>query len=344
MESIEIHNYKFICFTDAGCNLMLKVVKSLVVNIEKPGKEISEIEDAIIPNKLHDLKSFIEKSFKTGNILVFIGAMGIAVRSIAPFIKDKTTDPAVIVIDEKGEFVIPVLSGHIGGAVDAARTIAAQIGATPVVTTATDVEGLFAVDVFACKNGMFISDMKKAKEFSAKLINNKTASYYVDEQYLHIDNFPPELKRDTGVFDAPDMIITPEKTNGDILQLIPKCIVVGMGCKRETAGDKLYAFCAECLDKAGLDIHSVKAIVSADIKSEEPGLQDLSKWLDADFITFSSATLMEQEGEFSSSDFVKSVTGADNICERAVIAYGCHKLLVKKTARDGMTFACGIRV
>ncbi|WP_408071314.1 cobalt-precorrin 5A hydrolase [Butyrivibrio sp. JL13D10] len=354
METTEVNQFKIISFTDSGAELMNKLSDKL-----KKSESI-ETENSVLAEPIDDLKTWTEKCFKTGNVLIFIGAIGIAIRSIAPFIRDKASDPAVIVMDEKGEYVIPVLSGHIGGGVLFARKIAQMIGGTPVITTATDVEGLFSVDVFAKENGFIISDMKKAKEFSAKLLKNKTASFYIDDNCSHlpavenacisgtynscsseIENTYSELRKVENIVDNPDLIISPRLTDGRILQLIPKCVVIGMGCRKNMDYTHLFEFCNECLNEAGIDIRAVKAIVSADIKKDEHGLIELSKKLDASFITFSSKKLMEQKGDFSSSDFVKSVTGADNICERAVAAYGCEKIAVKKTAKDGMTFALG---
>ncbi|MCR5342701.1 MAG: cobalamin biosynthesis protein [Butyrivibrio sp.] len=338
METAEFKYYKFICFTDAGCELIKRTVAALCEN--------EDVDEEVIVSKVNDLKDWTASNFQKGNTLVFIGAMGIAVRAIAPFVKDKTTDPAVIVIDEKGHYVIPVLSGHIGGGVEYSKRLAEIVSGEAVITTATDVEGLFAVDVFAKDHDMVISDMKKAKEFSAGLLRNKTATYYVDEyfeEYLKLATISAELRKVHCIGDNPDMIITPAKTIGKILQLIPKCLVVGMGCKKGTDTDKLCEFCKEYLEEAGFDIRSVKAVTSIDIKGKELGLIELSKRLNAEFVTFSAEKLMEQEGDFSSSDFVKNITGADNICERSVMAYGCEKLLIKKRSQDGMTLAVGIK-
>ncbi len=295
MERAESGNYKYICFTENGRELM---------------KKLSLAE----PVKAGGLKEWTEDNFRQGNVLIFIGALGIAVRAIAPFCKDKTSDPAVVVIDEKGTFVIPVLSGHLGGAVEAAKELAARIGAVPVITTATDVQGEFAVDVFAKKNEMAISDMKKAKEFTATLLAGSEAEFTVT----------PKKRREGGLF------------------LIPKCTVIGMGCQKGKTADELYAFLSEKLEENGIDERSVKALVSADKKKEEQGLIELSERLKVPFITYSSQVLMEQEGEFEHSELVMQVTGADNVCERAVSAYGSKEFLLRKTKRNGMTLAIGM--
>ncbi|MCD8346842.1 MAG: cobalt-precorrin 5A hydrolase [Lachnospiraceae bacterium] len=123
--------------------------------------------------------------------IVFVGACGIAVRTIAPFLKSKTTDPAVIVIDEAGQFVISLLSGHIGGANRLAERAAVILGATPVITTATDVNGKFAVDVFASDNHLRIRDMHAAKEVSAAILRGERVGVYCEGEIEGC--VPPEL-------------------------------------------------------------------------------------------------------------------------------------------------------
>ena len=108
--------------------------------------------------------------FSSMDALVFVGACGIAVREIAPYVKSKKTDPAVVCIDEAGRCVIPLLSGHIGGANALAVKLAEKLGATAVVTTATDVRGKFSVDAWAAQHGCAISDMALAKVVSAAIL------------------------------------------------------------------------------------------------------------------------------------------------------------------------------
>ena len=295
METVSEGKYKFICFTGEGRKLLLR---------------LTEAE----PEKTDSLSLWTEDNFKKGNILVFIGALGIAVRAIAPFCKDKTFDPAVLVIDERGTFVIPVLSGHLGGAVDAAKEISAKLSAIPVITTATDVRDEFAVDVFAKRNNLSISDMKEAKAFTARILAGKEAEFTV----------------------------TPMKKSAGSLFLIPKVTVIGMGCRKGKSFEELKEFVSEKLKELGIDERSLKALVSVDKKKDEEGLIALSKAYGIPFLTYSAKTLMEQEGDFVRSDKVMEVTGADNVCERAVAALGCRKFILKKTSQNGMTLAIGM--
>ncbi|MCD8103535.1 MAG: cobalamin biosynthesis protein [Lachnospiraceae bacterium] len=138
------------------------------------------------------LRAWCASLFASGaDGIIFVGACGIAVRSIAPFLKSKMTDPAVLVIDEAGQFVISLLSGHIGGANRLAILAAQILGATPVITTATDVNGKFAVDVFAKDNGLRIGSMKAAKEISAAILRGEKVGVCCEGEIE--GNIPPEL-------------------------------------------------------------------------------------------------------------------------------------------------------
>ena len=114
------------------------------------------------------------KWFHQADALIFIAATGIAVRCIAPFVQDKFRDPAVLVMDENGKFVISLMSGHAGGANRLCGLLAETVGAQPVITTATDGRGLFAVDVFSAENGLQISDRTIAKQISARVLAGET--------------------------------------------------------------------------------------------------------------------------------------------------------------------------
>jgi cobalt-precorrin 5A hydrolase len=139
-----------------------------------------------------ELKNWCRGQFEDHSAgIIFVGATGIAVRTIAPYLCSKTTDPAVLVIDEAGQYVISLLSGHIGGANRLAEQVAAMIGACPVITTATDVNGKFAVDVFARANGLRIGSMKAAKEISAAILRGERIGVYCEGRCE--GSVPPEL-------------------------------------------------------------------------------------------------------------------------------------------------------
>ena len=263
------------------------------------------------------LSEWTKINFKTGNCLVFVGAAGIAVRAVAPFVASKTGDGAVVVIDEKGEFVVPILSGHIGKANETARKIAGLLGAEAVITTASDVSGLSAVDEFAAQNGLAVNDMRLAKDFAARTLDSARG----DEARFTIS---PYIKK-------------------DILNLIPRSVILGIGCKKGISPSELEDFVLGTIENHNIDCRSLEKIASIDLKKDEQAILSLSEKLSLPFVIFSAEELNRIPQKVSRSDFVAEKTGTDNVCERAVFASGAERLLVPKTARDGMTLAVGIR-
>ena len=279
---------------------------------------------------------FAKESFEAGEALIFIGAMGIAVRTIAPLVKDKLKDPPVIVIDELGQNVIPILSGHYGGANELAVEIAKGIKANPVITTATDINNAFSVDVFARENNLEINNKEGIAKVSTKALAGKPIT-------ISIKGYPPEeevdviISNDVDDFDKSKLGL---KQSGSI-EFVDSGIVVGIGCKKGKTFDELRSFLEEMVETLGRELTEITAIATIDIKEEEEGIKALSKVLSVPVLTFDSAILEKVEGEFSSSDFVKSITGVDNVCERAALAttFGKGDMILSKTSRDGMTLA-----
>ena len=276
--------------------------------------------------------------FAEADALVFCCAAGIAVRAIAPWVKSKKTDPAVIVTDETGRFVISLLSGHIGGANELAAAIAADIGATPVITTATDLNGLFAVDVFAEKNGLYIESMPAAKEVSAALLAGEKVGFCSDLPVR--GTVPPELTDGAariGVCVTAEADKAPwEKT----LRLVPRSVYVGLGCRRDKDPGEMERFFLAQLAACRVALRAVKCIASVDLKRDERCLLALSEKYHIPFVTYGADALNALPGAFSGSDFVKGVTGVDCVSERAaLLASGGGTLVCRKTAGEGMTFA-----
>lgn len=274
-------------------------------------------------------------AFRDKEALVFIGAAGIAVRSVAPFVRDKLQDPPVIVIDELGRFVIPLLSGHVGGANGLAISIAEALGAIPVITTATDVSGAFSVDVFAKENGLKISNRGGIAKVSSSALEGKPVT-------ICIKDYPPEGQVDVLVADEDGAKAL--KGAADIV-LCPKRYAIGMGCRRGKPYEELRAFAEEVLKKNGIDISDAGCIATIDLKKDEEGLKRLSQAWSVPLITFDAELLAKAPGDFSHSETVLEKTGVDNVCERAaVLAAGRgSRLVVAKTAENGMTIAVAER-
>ena len=276
------------------------------------------------------------EGFSAADALIFVCAAGIAVRAIAPWVRSKTTDPAVLVIDEKGTFVIPLLSGHIGGANALALALSDALGATPVITTATDLNDLFAVDVFATKNRLKITDMALAKEISAALLRGETVGFCSDLPVTGpLPNGLTEGEAALGVCVSREDKAPFPKT----LRLIPKRFALGVGCKKGKDADALEAFVRRTLRMCGVSTDELFCMASIDLKHDEKGLLALSNSLGVPFYTYSADELNAVPGEFSGSAFVKETTGTDCVSERAAVKASHGELIVKKIAEDGMTFA-----
>ena len=287
---------------------------------------------------LGNLKETVKRHF-TDDAVIFIGAVGIAVRSIAPYIKDKFCDPAVLVIDELGRYVIPLLSGHVGGANELANYIGEALSAAPIITTATDINGTFAVDIFAKENNLLISSRKLAKDVSAALLDNNCIDIDSDIKSIDVKELKKKLNPKNKACDI-KVRITDRIYDDTVLTLIPKNLYIGVGCKKNTDADKMWDFVNDIFRLEGLDIRAVKSIGSIDIKRDEDAVKNLANRLNVPFLTFTKDELNSASGVFFESEFVRKTVGVGNVCERAVCIQ-CNNLIVKKTAREGMTVAIG---
>ena len=325
-------NIRLLSFTDAGGRLGDRLCGALRDAGHDCAADCTRTDPGL------DVYAWTKTYFHTADALVFLGAAGIAVRAIAPHVYKKTVDPAVLVLDERGQFVIPILSGHIGGANALAREIAGLLGAQCVLTTGTDVNHLFAVDAWATAQGLAIANPARIKDVSAALLAGQTVSYYADTE---IAGAPPA-----------GLVCTQDEAQSDIcitvraaaplaaLHLVPRTLVVGLGCRRGIAADAVEAAFAQTLESAGLDMRAVCAAASIDLKAEEPGLLEFCRARGLPFTTYPAAALAALPGTFSASAFVERVTGVDSVCERsAVMAAGGGWLLVRKSAQDGVTVA-----
>ena len=295
------------------------------------------------------LNDWAREMFAAMDALIFIGATGIAVRAIAPLVQDKFYDPAVLVMDELGQFCIPLLSGHVGGANELAETISQLTGSQAVITTVTDVNHQFAVDVFARKNGLKIADRELAKEISAELLTGRKVGFFTD--FLWNGTLPKGLCE--GQFRDRNIQITintdslkdrSETCSGekDILRLVPPVIILGIGCRKGTPAGQIQAAIHQLLKEQNLHPLSIAAVATIDLKKEEPGLLAAAKALQIPVICYSSEELAAVPGDFAESAFVKQITGVGNVCERAALKAARERggyLVCHITVYDGVTVA-----
>lgn len=315
-----------------------------IVTVTHNGQEVAK---RILENSRNDKLQFTHCElkntdcgllFKNYEGIIFVCACGIAVRKIAPYIRSKVTDPAVIVIDEQGKFVISLLSGHLGGANVLAKRIAESIGAIPVITTATDIGGKFSPDSFAKANHLVILEMAVAKAIASRMVEGEKIALSSDYPYSNRpEQFFDDTLTDIGICISADKNRMPfAKT----LHLIPKNIVLGVGCKKNTASDVFENFILQKFSEYNLSLFRICEIVSVDLKRNEKALQEFSEKYRIPLKFYSAEELQKVKGSFEHSEFVLQTTGVDNVCERSALYYG-GKLLISKQCGNGVTLAVG---
>lgn len=371
-----------ISFTENGIKLSQTVAKRLsghkVTLYTKCSRYMAE--DLKVQRVKESLQVWTAQRMAEGDALLFIGACGIAVRAIAPNLTDKLHDVPVLVMDEEGQYVIPILSGHVGGANELARELADLMDACPVITTATDVQKKFAVDLFAKRNHLEIMNKDGIAKVSAKALAGEQLTIAIrakniecyhpkfcevcEEDFTEAENqllreanmhkqdqevcgVEPPLRLVPYVKDQPvDIVVSemPDNKNA-LIWLRPKRYVVGMGCRKNKDTEELLAFYQETLEQAMVEPGEVYALASIDKKKDEPGLLAISERMRMPFFTYTAEELNRVGECVHSSEFVKAQVGVDNVCERAAFA-GCGVsgwLIYEKHAFDGMTIAIAER-
>lgn len=330
-------------FSARGAELSKRVRRYLEsIGYNVTNKTVSKYaEQSGLEPMLPNHKKACAEDFPRCQALVFIGAVGIAVRTIAPYIKSKETDPAIISLDERANFVIPLLAGHIGGANELARCLAAALGAMPCVTTATDVNELFAVDEWAARNDMILSSLKAAKDFAAALVDGQKVGLYLDKDFKVQGALPKnvELAADLPV----GMAVTLNKNLdcfASTVRLLPRIVHLGIGCRRNTPLENIESLVLPQLESLALDKRSIAGIASVDLKKDEKGLLAFADKYNFPITFYTAQQLNDVHGDFTPSAFVQSVVGVSNVCERsAVLDAQGGRLLLRKTSCNGVTLA-----
>lgn len=373
-----------------GYATMQKLAKKLEAI---PGAEIiTKVKCEALPDvsMRETVKACVDVYFEQVDAIVFVTASGIAVRSVAEHLAHKSKDPAIVCMDECGKHVISLVSGHAGGANALTQMLADVMWATPVITTATDVEGKFSIDDYAREHNFVVTDWAKAKAISAEVLATGAKPVWVDEAEVlqEEEKRACEMRKEqksTGIdvgkiendgckdevdgcenrinvkrlqIGSHQVIITPQDGSVDAqtLQLIPRCIVAGVGCKKGTPVDKIEHAVQNAFAKAGLRMEALCAVASIDLKKEEAGLQEFCKTRNVPFETYTAEELQAVPGTFLASEFVSGVTGVDNVCERSAVKYASEhatnqgeqllgrqakhgELLLRKQAYAGVTVA-----
>ncbi len=279
---------------------------------------------------------------------IFITATGIAVRSIAPHLQSKDTDPAVIVLDQDGKYAISLLSGHLGGANGLAEQCAAITDGQAVITTATDSAGLPSLDMLAQRNDLAIGNLDKIKVVNGALLEGKTIQVFDEDDLLgvrgdkHFKTVPNKHEWQNGTpgvwvsyrSDCPDEVA---------LRLYPQTLVLGMGCRRDVPEADITAHILNVFDAAGLAPQSIAGLGSVDLKADEVGLLEAAAKLDVKPIFYSKEQLDAVEAP-NPSGAVMDRVGVGSVAEAsAILLSKGGELLVEKTKTKTVTLAVARR-
>lgn len=342
------------CLTKQGYRLGQKIKNTLVkdndeVDLYALNRDYASEKECI---KFDSLTELIKTAFPNYSRIIFIMALGIVVRVIAEHIKDKTTDPAVVVVDEAGNNVISILSGHLGGANSLSRYVAAAINARPIITTATDVRGLPAVDEMAREFNLAIESLEAVRRFNGAIVNGEKVHIYFSKTASR-DNCTNVKFFDTQDFyNAQNLaeynvVVTNKLLNptpGTTMFLRPRNLVVGMGCRSGTPEDKILAVIRKALEECQRSALSVRALATIDRKKNEPGLVKAAETFKIPVISFSAAEInafmQSTTINISSSEFVQKIMGVPAVCEpAALMAARKGELILPKQNSQGVTIA-----
>lgn len=310
-----------IAVTEKGVSKGLKIKKSIeensVCDIFTTEKFLRE-GVFLIEGKLQNFYGSLLES-KRYNTFLFITAAGIAVRTVAPFIQSKDIDPAVLSMDEEGNFIISLLSGHLGGANRAAEILGKITGAVPVISTASDVSGKTAVDTIAVKMKGKLESLESAKKVTSLIVAGKNVEIKVPQ---NINN-----ENSQGV------IVISNRKNIEISKIIPQNIVVGIGCRKGKESSEIISAVKNAFEKYNLCEESIRIFVTVDIKSDEQGILETAEFFKKDLVIISRDEIKKIEKNFQQSDFVKKNLGV------GAVSAPCAFLGSRREGRTGKFLA-----
>ncbi|VBB06838.1 cobalamin biosynthesis central region [Lucifera butyrica] len=306
-------------------------------------------------SEFDSLSELVAKIFYQYDGLIFIMAAGIVVRVIAPHVRDKRYDPAVVVMDEAGDYAISLLSGHIGGANELTQKVARAVGAKAVITTATDVAQKPAPDVLAVKLDLMIDPWEELKHINAAIVQGERVTFFLDPSLPNAQHYD-QVAEEMGIhfvdmahlnrveeYDAAVVI-----TDKDLymvkrhVYLRPATLAVGIGCRRGTTSAEIFAALDDACKKVGRTMKSVAVIGTTVVKQEEIGILAAVQQMVIPLELYTNEQLQQCIDDYGLpvSGFVQEKIGVGNICEAAALLGGqTDKLLLPKTVYQNLTIA-----
>lgn len=336
------HPMAVYALTAQGARLAASLADELRASLHLPARLAARHPQAL---SFESLSSLLQECFHHHPAHIFIAATGIVVRLIAPLLRSKDRDPAVLVLDPDGRHVISLLSGHLGGANALAHRVAVLTGGEAVITTATDIAGAPCIELLALESGLALENLPASRHVNAALAEERPVHLYDPEGWL-------QLETSTRVYfsfaDSPDIaqvLVThlEQPQAEDKLFLRPPCLCVGVGCRKGASMKSVLAALEHVFLERGLALASIQTLASVEAKSEEPGLLAAATALDRP-IHFFPAPVLNTVPTPNPSARVESTVGTPSVCEAAALLMaGSGELLLEKTIHSGVTIAISKR-
>ena len=333
------------------------LIKENIIKSEEDGTELYTVKKR--------LKLFVEEIFDKYEYIVFIMSTGIVVRTIAPLVTSKFSDPAILVTDEKGTNIISLLSGHMGGANEMTLRISELLNSNPVITTATDTNKKSSLDMIAKKLNAHIDNFRdNVLLINSMLVNGDSVGLYLDGEYNNLDTRGFTLldnsksineclydEEKLNKINSKTIVVISNKeylevdnsfkNNYKIIKVIPKNIVIGIGCRRDTDSSLLQESLNDFIHKNNIDKKSIKEIGSIEVKKDEKGIIDLSEALEVPFKVLSKEDISKVDDLFEKSEWVKKSVGVYSVAEPVAHILSDGNLIIEKNKYKGITFSAG---
>ena len=302
-------------------------------------KIVKEAENIHLLPKEQTVVETLKENWSYYDGFICIMAAGIVVRAIAPLLRDKISDPCVLVMDEKGQHVVSLLSGHLGGGNQLAKHIAQLTDGTAVITTASDTLELVALDIWAREQNLTAEKRKTFTKASSRLVNNGSLKLFSD---LDLESLPKGLIL-TDLREDAELIITNKKislADDEPPVLYPRNLVVGVGCNRGTPAHEFEEALSELIDDLGLARYSIKNLASIDVKNDEVGLIEFAARNSWPITFYRREEINTVEKDITVSHAALKAVGAVGVAEpTALLSANTNILLSRKRKWQNITMA-----
>lgn len=295
----------------------------------------SDFSENLEFKKMENFTETLRDNFHRYDAHIFIMATGIVIRKIADLLKGKDIDPAVVVVDENLNFVISLLSGHLGGANELALKLSEKFQMTPIITTSSDITGKIALDTLSERLNCQMESLEKAKKLTSLLVDGQIVELMIPDnlQIIREEKNGLEKKSPRGV------VIASNREEIEIMRIYPKNLILGIGCRRGTAKEQIVSAILEAMEKNNLSLKSIKSFATVDLKADELGLLEAVAELDKPLKIISRDEIREIEDMFGGSDFVKSSIGVRAVSEPCAFLASekIGTFIEQKYIKDGVT-------